>query len=111
MPSIKDSRKIIKTTAPSIEGSEVILYDDLTGGDATRISSLGALSPQEKSQQILLSLIKSWNLDEELNLESVGLLSIDDTQHLLEQTSFYGRGLDEDGKVKKNLIIEENSKA
>lgn len=111
MPSIKDSRKTIKTSIPSIEGSEVVLYNDLTGGDLTRIENLGLQNAQTRAMQTLFSLLKSWNLDEELNFESVVSLELSDQLFLLEQTDFYKRGLDEDGNIKKNLIIEGSSKA
>jgi hypothetical protein len=101
MPSINDSRKIIKSNIPSIAGSEVEIWDSLTVGDAERIEN--ANSTMNKGMMTFVCLVKSWNLDEECNEENLKKLSIEDMNHLIGLTS-YG------DKVKKTLEEQEDEK-
>lgn len=84
MPSINDSRKTVPTTIPSIPGSEVIMWDELTVGDAEQVEMIeGKMKQGVKTAELL---IKSWNLDEPPTPENVRKLSTKDFEHLLSVT-------------------------
>lgn len=89
MPSINDSRKIIKSNIPSIAGSEVELWDSMTVGDAERVE--GGASETAKGLAVFMALVKSWNLDEPCNEENLKKLSIEDMQYLIGLTSYGDR--------------------
>lgn len=84
MPSITDGRKQIVTSLPSIEGSSITLWDNLTMGDAAAIRDIDEESAQ--GIKTIHALIKEWNLDEPLTVENVGKMTPDDFSFLLEQT-------------------------
>jgi len=84
MPSINDGRKIIKTTIPSIPGSEVELWDSLTVGDSERIQAIEG--DTAKGIATMTCLIKSWNLDEPCTEENVKKLTPSDFEALIMAT-------------------------
>lgn len=101
MPVLKDTRKIAKTSIPSVEGSEVEIFDSLLVGDADVLVS-SELTDFQRMLKALERLIKSWNLTDEkgvalpINGESLGKLNFPDIEHLISKTS-YGVDL---GKLK-----------
>lgn len=100
MPSINDSRKQVKATLPSIKGSEVTLWDELTVGDAEAVQEGG--SDMERGIVTVFRLIKEWNLEEELTLDNVKKLSIDDFSAILKATKLGSKIEDqEDEKLEK----------
>lgn len=104
MPSLNDSRKIIKTSIHGIDGSEVELWDTLTVGDSERVQLIE--DNMGKGIEALLCLIKWWNLDDPINSESIRKLNTTQFEKLIEQTAFYQEGKKkaeqlEDEKVEK----------
>lgn len=93
MPSLNDSRKTVKTKIPSIEGSEVVLWDELTAGDAERISN--EATDTAKGLMTLFCLIESWNLDEPLTMDNLKKLKLEDFTGLMNSTS-YAKQISED---------------
>jgi len=84
MPSLNDSRKVVTTDIPSIPGSEVEMWDELTVGDAEQVEKVeGKMKQGIKTAELL---IKSWNLEEPPTPENVRKLSVKDFEHLLGAT-------------------------
>lgn len=84
MPSINDSRKKVTTKIPSIPGSEVVLWDELTVGDAEQVEKIeGKMNQGVKTAELLIC---SWNLDEPVTPENVRKLSVKDFEHLIGAT-------------------------
>ena len=106
MPSLKDSRKTIKTSILDVEDSEVILWDEMTMGDFDDIRDTE--SAKERGGKAVLYHIKEWNLDEPLTLENVSLLTDRQANHLLEQTK-WGRDLKK-GREKLEEEVAEKKK-
>lgn len=84
MPSINDSRKTVTTNIPSIPGSVVEMWDELTVGDAEIVERIE--SNMAKGVKTAELLIKSWNLEEPVTPENVRRLSTKDFEHLMGAT-------------------------
>jgi hypothetical protein len=103
MPSINDSRKIIKSNIPSIKGSEIEMWDSMTVGDAERVDAGG--SETAKGLAVFVALVKSWNLDEPCDESNLKKLSIEDMQYLIGLTS-YGERLKKHADVLEDEDLE-----
>lgn len=79
MPKLIDSRTIIEVPTETIEGGVIKIYDGLLAAD---VEKLDDLSGMQRSFDLLLRLIKEWNLEDEtgqplpINLENVKKLNL-----------------------------------
>jgi len=93
MPKLTDTRKILKLSIKSIEGSEVTIRDGLLGSDATIAFGNGKMNDAERSLSVLSKMITDWNLTDEsgkklpVTLENLKRLNIIDITDLIMATS------------------------
>ena len=93
MPQLTDTRKILKLSIKSIEGSEVTIRDGLLGSDATIAFGNGKMNDAERSLSVLSKMITDWNLTDEsgkklpVTLENLKRLNIIDITDLIMATS------------------------
>ena len=94
MPKLEDTRKILKLSVKSIEGSEITLKDGLLAGDMSFVYGDATTNDIDRALTALSVMIISWNLtddkDKELpvTLENIKKLDIMDITELINATSF-----------------------
>ncbi len=105
MPQLKDTRRKIEATIPSIEGSKIVLRDGLLASAVEEIDGLSIKSDFQRGLLMLEKMIESWNLTDEenkpaeINVDNLRKLNMSDIDYLLSQTEI-GKRAD----VKKNEI-------
>lgn len=93
MPVLKDTRKTIKTSLKSIEGSEIVLKDGLLAGDMTFVYGDVTLNDVERALRALSRMIVDWNLTDEdgnklpIDLDNIKKLPLQDITEIIEMTS------------------------
>ena len=93
MPQLTDTRKILKLSIKSIEGSEVTIRDGLLGSDATIAFGNGKMNDAERPLNVLSKMITDWNLTDDdgkklpVTLENLKKLNILDIADLISATS------------------------
>jgi hypothetical protein len=87
-----NNRLTVTTHIPSIEGSEIVLYDELTVGDQEQIQSMQNKGSIGALSEVIKMLIKSWNLTKEdetpleVTAEIIKSFTSSDITHLLKST-------------------------
>jgi hypothetical protein len=102
MPSLNDSRKTVEVTIPNIPHGKVVIWDTPDALQMEKIECIDVKSNVARIGEILLILIISWNLEEELTLENIKRLTFDAQDSILLSTTF-GQEL----KKKGEEILEE----
>ena len=109
MPQLQDTRKTLKLSIKSIEGSEVSIKDGLLAGDMSFVYGEGTTNDIERTLRALSVMIIDWNLTDEkevkipVNLENIKKLDIMDVTDLINATSFGEIG-NEIGKKKEPIL-------
>ena len=86
MPSLNQSRKVLKVVIPGIEGGEAEVYDNLIVGD---LEQLQEKTSKERIVFILKCLLKAWNLDEPVSEENIKKLDSEQYMAILKVTKFW----------------------
>lgn len=85
--SLNDSRKVIESELPSITGSKVKFYDNLTIGELETVD--GKNMDLAALVEVLKMLLIEWNLDEKITVENLKKLQVTDMNFIIEQTAFF----------------------
>lgn len=107
MAIYKDPRTTKKVSIPSIPGSEVEIYNTLLWGDLEEINNIKG-SDVERGREILVKLIKDWNLTDEnskklpITSNTFKTFTVDIMNQLLSYTDF-AKGT-QNTDLKKNEI-------
>ncbi len=94
MPILQDTRKEIKVSLKSIEGSEIVMKDGLLAGDIEEIYGTEGMSDIKRMFKVLEKIIVKWNLTDEkgeilpITAENIKLFDIRDLTEVVEKTSF-----------------------
>jgi len=98
MPQLQDTRKVLKLSIKSIEGSEVVLKDGVLAGDTDFIFGSSSTTDIERALRALSKMLVSWNLTDEdgkpipTTLENIKKLNLKDIEELMSHTSFGEEG-------------------
>lgn len=94
MPQLNDTRKTLKLSIKSIEGSEVTLKDGLLAGDMSFVYGDAMVNDIERTLRALNLMIIDWNLTDKegkklpIVMENIKKLDIIDVTELIDATSF-----------------------
>lgn len=94
MPQLQDTRKTLKLSIKSIEGSEVTIKDGLLAGDISFVYGDAGTNNVERTLRALSIMIVDWNLTDKedkkipVTLENIKRLDIIDVTDLIDATSF-----------------------
>ena len=94
MPQLTDTRKIVKSSIPSIEGSEITIRDGVLGEDLEWVYGEGKVSQIEVAMRALSKMIEDWNLTDAsekklpITLDNVKKMNSEDILAILQNTSF-----------------------
>lgn len=94
MPQLNDTRKTLKLSIKSIDGSEVVLKNGLLAGDMSFVYGDATTNDIERTLRALSKMITDWNLTDKegkklpITLENIQKLDIIDVTELIDATSF-----------------------
>ena len=94
MPQLTDTRKVVKSSIPSIEGSELTIRDGVLGEDLEWVYGEGKTSQIEVAMRALSKMIEDWNLTDTeekklpITLDNVKKMNSEDILAILQSTSF-----------------------
>ena len=94
MPQLQDTRKVLKLSIKSVEGSEIMIKDGLLAGDMSFVYGEGTMNDIERTLRALSVMIVDWNLTDdkekklEITIENIKKLEVTDVKSLISATSF-----------------------